>query len=95
VGEFSLLWYAGSLLRAFTLQTLRVKVRVAYKTLPHLPEPHDSLDVHFVFLHLLSEPDGLLHLSWVDVLGPPTLTVIHATVLHLIPDCVCLESESM
>ena len=60
-------------------------------TISHLSKLHDGLHVHFVLLHLLPEPDGLLHLCRVDVLGPSTFTVIHATVLHLIPDCVHLE----
>lgn len=60
------------------------------KICPHLAKPLDGLDVHFILLHLLPESNSLLRLCWVDVLGPATLAMVHASILCFIPNCVYL-----
>ena len=50
----------------------------------------DGGDVWLVFLHLLPEPDDLLHLLRVDVLGPASLHVVDASTVRLKALCVYL-----
>ena len=60
----------------------------------YISQSLDDFNVVFVFLDFLSESDGLLHLCWVDVLWPASLSVVHASIFTLIPLRVGLRTAN-
>lgn len=47
-------------------------------TNPYLTQAQDSVDIIVILFHLLPEPQGLVVLDRIDVLGPATFDVVHA-----------------